>query len=138
MTYETLGSAITALRKQKGMTQQELADHMSVTDKAVSKWERDQSLPDVYTLARLADLFGVTVDTLIGKNADQPAEQPQPAQPRFSSLIFFLWALAAAESLSILILGLLGMIGIHTLSVKVGVALSAILFALFLHTKSEK
>ena len=61
----TLGRKIAQLRKEKGMTQLELAGLMGVTDKAVSKWERDLSYPDITTLPRLAEVLGVCVDELL-------------------------------------------------------------------------
>ena len=65
MEKETYGNMVAALRKKKGMTQLELAEKMGVTDKAVSKWERDLSFPDVNTIPKLAEIFNVTVDELI-------------------------------------------------------------------------
>lgn len=65
MKEQTLGQMIASLRKARGMTQLELAEKMGVTDKAVSKWERDLSCPDIYALPRLAELFGISVDELV-------------------------------------------------------------------------
>lgn len=62
---ETMGQIIAAKRKELGMTQMELAERMGVTDKAVSKWERDLSYPDVNSLPKLAEVFGMTVDQLM-------------------------------------------------------------------------
>lgn len=63
---------IGSLRREAGLTQLELAEKLNYTDKAVSKWERGESVPDVVTLKALADLFGVSVDYLL--RADHPAE----------------------------------------------------------------
>lgn len=65
---------IAQLRKQKGMTQLELAEKMGVTDKAVSKWERDLSCPDINSLPTLAETLGVSVEELmqIKKKAETP------------------------------------------------------------------
>ena len=60
------------LRRDAGMTQLELAEYLNYTDKAVSKWERGESIPDVITLKALADRFSVTVDYLL--RADHPLE----------------------------------------------------------------
>lgn len=65
MTNRTIGETICTLRKEKGMTQKELAEALHVTDKAVSKWERDLSCPDVGSLSRLADVLGVSLDELM-------------------------------------------------------------------------
>ena len=54
---KTLGMMIAELRKQHGMTQLELAEKMGVTDKAVSKWERDLSCPDINSIPRLAEIM---------------------------------------------------------------------------------
>lgn len=62
MENRTLGSFIRSLRIQNQMTQAQLAEQLSVTDKAVSKWERDLSYPDVTLFPKLADLLGVTVN----------------------------------------------------------------------------
>lgn len=56
---------IADLRRKNGMTQLELADKLKYSDKAVSKWERGESVPDVAVLKSIADLFGVTVDYLL-------------------------------------------------------------------------
>ena len=64
---DTLGRRISALRKSAGMTQDQLAEKLGITAQAVSKWENDQSCPDITILPRLADLFGVSVDTLLGR-----------------------------------------------------------------------
>lgn len=78
MEKQTLGAMIAALRKEKGMTQLELAELMGVTDKAVSKWERDLSCPDVSTLPKLAELFGVSVDELMQvKSGEKSTEKPE-------------------------------------------------------------
>jgi len=65
MEKKTLGSFLTALRKANGMTQKDLADRLNVSDKAVSRWERDENYPDLALLPVIADLFGVTTDELL-------------------------------------------------------------------------
>lgn len=60
-----LGANIAAYRKRHGLTQAGLAEKLNYSDKAVSKWERGESLPDVPTLMQLADLFDTTVDDLL-------------------------------------------------------------------------
>jgi len=65
MKKQTLGMMISSLRKEKGMTQLELAEKMGVTDKAVSKWERDLSFPDINSIPKLAEIFEISVDELM-------------------------------------------------------------------------
>ena len=60
-----LGANIVLYRKRIGLTQAGLAEKLSYSDKAVSKWERGESVPDVLTLVQLAELFGVTVNDLL-------------------------------------------------------------------------
>ena len=62
-----LGKEITKCRKKLGMTQETLAQTLGVTNQAVSKWELDQSCPDIQLLPQLADIFGITVDELFGR-----------------------------------------------------------------------
>ncbi len=65
MEKKTMGSFIAALRKANGMTQKDVAEKLAVTDKAVSRWERDEALPDITFLPVLAEMFGVTCDELL-------------------------------------------------------------------------
>ena len=69
MNSKSLGAMIAELRKEKGLTQLELANMMNVTDKAVSKWERDISCPDISSIPRLAEILGVSVDDLMRSNS---------------------------------------------------------------------
>ena len=68
MTNKTMGEMISSLRKEKGMTQKELADRLHITDKAVSKWERNASWPDTQTIPRLAEILGVSIEELMNAN----------------------------------------------------------------------
>ena len=65
MEKQTMGEIISTLRKEKGMSQKELAEKMGITDKAVSKWERNLSCPDVTTIPRLAEVLDTTVERLL-------------------------------------------------------------------------
>jgi transcriptional regulator with XRE-family HTH domain len=62
---------IAALRQSHGMTQLELAERLNYSDKAVSKWERAESLPDITVLVTISDLFGVTLDQLVRDETPQ-------------------------------------------------------------------
>ncbi len=62
----TLGKRILYYRKRMGMTQDQLAEQMGVSAQAVSKWEHDLSCPDVTSLPRLAEIFGISTDELLG------------------------------------------------------------------------
>ncbi|HPF29064.1 MAG TPA: helix-turn-helix transcriptional regulator [Lachnospiraceae bacterium] len=65
MDKEKLGSFVAALRKEQGMTQKELAEKLCLTDKAVSKWERGLSYPDISMLEPMAEVLGVSVLELL-------------------------------------------------------------------------
>lgn len=67
---ENVGSKIAELRKKHNMTQFELADKMGISFQAVSNWERGNSMPDISKLPELAELFGVTVDYLLGEHSE--------------------------------------------------------------------
>ena len=60
-----IGANIAACRKRIGLTQAGLAEKLNYSDKAISKWERGESIPDVITLMQLAEQFGVTVEELL-------------------------------------------------------------------------
>ena len=66
-----IAANISDLRRKHNMTQLDLAEKLNYTDKAISKWERGESIPDVLVLKHIADLFGVTVDYLLEE--DHPA-----------------------------------------------------------------
>ena len=69
-----IADKISDLRKKKGMTQAELAEKLNYTDKAVSKWERGESVPDIVVLKSIADLFGVSLDYLVSEYHEKEAK----------------------------------------------------------------
>lgn len=76
-----VGTNIARLRKDRGLTQAELAERINYSDKAVSKWERAESLPDVLTLISLAEHLGTDLNTLTGlpaAPAPEPIPEPEP------------------------------------------------------------
>ncbi len=82
MEKEKTGQLIAELRKEKGLTQKQLADALNVTDKAVSKWERGLSFPDISMLEPLSDLLGVTIMEILagersGGNESMSKEEVQ-------------------------------------------------------------
>ena len=77
---KTVGTLITESRKEKGLTQAQLAEKMGVTDKAVSKWERDQTCPDMYAIPKLAEVLGISVEQLVqGQTRSVAGEKAQEA-----------------------------------------------------------
>ena len=67
---------IAALRVCAKLTQAELAEKLNYSDKAVSKWERGESLPDIVVLKQIADMFGVSVDWLLSDNNEKAPQIP--------------------------------------------------------------
>ena len=83
MEPKTIGKFITTLRKANGMTQKELAEKLNVSDKTVSRWERDDGAPDLSVIPVIAEIFGVTCDELLRgerkkptERAEEPVEEP--------------------------------------------------------------
>ena len=68
---QTIGRRIMENRKRLGLTQDQLAERLGVTAQAVSKWENDQSCPDITTLPKLAEIFGTSTDELLGCSGPQ-------------------------------------------------------------------
>ena len=78
----TIGKRIGHLRRQRSMTQEDLANAMGVSPQAVSKWENDQTCPDISALPKLARLLGVSVDELLSGKEDLPAVRVLPPEER--------------------------------------------------------
>ena len=76
---ESLGQRLQRLRKRANLTQEEVATKLNITPQAISKWENDVSAPDISLLGEIADMFGVTVDELLGR---QPQTIYLPEGPR--------------------------------------------------------
>ena len=75
MEAKTIGKFITALRKANGMTQKDLAEKLNVSDKSVSRWERDEGAPDLSLIPVIAEIFDVTCDELLRGERKSPVER---------------------------------------------------------------
>ena len=77
----TTGQKIQALRKGRGLTQEQLAARLGVSRQAVSRWELDETLPDTQNLLPLKEALGVSIDTLLDstRGLEEPAPQAGPA-----------------------------------------------------------
>ena len=82
---QIIANNISSLRRDAGMTQAELAEKLNYTDKAVSKWERGESCPDITVLKDIAELFGVTLDSLVKEEgAEQAVSRREVKAPKYN------------------------------------------------------
>ena len=99
----TMGEIILNKRKELGMTQSELASKLNVTDKAVSKWERNASCPDIGTVPKLAEVLGLDVNELMGSTS--------PAKPQGEDIVaLVLKAVPLAMGVAVSVLSFIGQI----------------------------
>lgn len=98
-----IGEKIAQLRKEKNMTQSELAEKMCVTDKAVSKWERNISVPDIRTIQKLAQVFDVSTEELI-------SETSEPENKTKNFIMLILRCVAFALAVAVLVMAVIGKI----------------------------
>ena len=77
-----IGTRIAELRRQNGMSQEELADRLGISRQSVSKWESAQSVPDMNRILKMSDLFGVTTDFLLKDDMEMPERNPEPEVDR--------------------------------------------------------
>ena len=124
MQKETFGSKVASLRKEKGMTQLELAQKMGVTDKAVSKWERDLSLPDVSSLPRLAEVLDVSVEELL--QAKTARSEGETSAKIASFIDLALKAVALAMGVAVAVLAFLGQIETGSALAMLGIGLACL------------
>ena len=131
----TLAEKLLALRTEKGLSQEDLAERMGVSRQSVSKWETDQSVPDLDRIIKLADLFGVTVDELV-----REGERPQPPEPKVIYVEREKQGLTPVQTLGVVaevmgvVLVILGLFGAPVLSL-IGVALIPLGLPLILSKK---
>ena len=127
---KTLGTKIAELRKQNGMTQLELAERMGVTDKAVSKWERDLSCPDINSIPTLAEVLGVSVDELMQYKKEAKAEAELSAAAPRSKVAEILElapkAVAMAMGVAVTVLTVLDGLDVKSGMVMLGIGLACV------------
>ncbi len=136
MTKQTFGAAISALRKEKGMTQLELARQMGVTDKAVSKWERDLSFPDVASLPKLAETLGTSVDELLEVKT---TAQDKPAPSKVPALVeLVLKAVALAMGVGVTALTIMDEVEPRNALGLLGIGVACLALVQLMHTDNEQ
>ena len=128
---KTLGTMIAELRKQHGMTQLELAEKMGVTDKAVSKWERDLSCPDINSLPKLAELLGVSVEELM--QVKKEAEAPVSKVAEIMEIVPK--AVAMAMGVAVTVLTILDALDVKSAVLMLGIGLACVGISLMNHKK---
>jgi len=87
MNQEKIGNFILELRKEKNMTQQELADRIGVTDKAISKWENGRGMPDLSLMKPLCKELGITINELISGERIDKKEYQEKLEENFLNTI---------------------------------------------------
>lgn len=122
MKKQTMGMMIAEKRKEMGMTQLDLANLMGVTDKAVSKWERDLSYPDVNALPKLAEVFGMSVDELMQIKTESVQQESHSSIRDMISLVFR--AVCLAMGVAVVVLSVLDEIEMKSAIIMLGVGVA--------------
>lgn len=102
---KNVATNLVELRKKRGLTQLDVADHFNYSDKSISKWERGEALPDLITLQEIADFYGVTIDYLTHEptedNAALYAKSREKIEYRNRIIICCLWILGVLTIASV-------------------------------------
>ncbi len=136
MKKQTLGMMISSLRKEKGMTQLELAGKMGVTDKAVSKWERDLSFPDINSIPKLAEVFEVSVDELMQVKTETKENMSKNKIDEIVDTV--LKGVGVAMGIAVTVLSVLGELEANTAFVMLGIGLASISISQLKDKQEEK
>lgn len=120
METKSIGYVISEQRKAHGWTQKQLADLLGVTDKAVSKWECNKSLPDVALLAQLSEVLEIPVDELLRKGSVSTMNTSKISET--VDLIFK--AIAMAMGMAVVVLSILGVTDTSTNCLLLGIGLA--------------
>lgn len=122
MSEKSMGQIISTLRREKGMTQKELAERLNITDKAVSKWERDLSCPDTATIPQLAQILGVSLEELMNAKA---APTPGHKGPAYG-MALLLKVIPLAMGIAVTVTAILGTLDVQHGFVLLGLGLACI------------
>jgi transcriptional regulator with XRE-family HTH domain len=136
MKKQTLGMMISSLRKEKGMTQLELAEKMGVTDKAVSKWERDLSFPDISSIPKLAEIFEISVDELMQVKTETKENMSRNKVDEIVDII--LKGIGVAMGVAVTVLSILGELDTNSAYTMLGIGLTSVSVYLIKDKKEEK
>ncbi|WP_297238712.1 helix-turn-helix transcriptional regulator [uncultured Faecalicoccus sp.] len=136
MKNQSFGQMISSLRKEKGMTQLELAEKMGVTDKAVSKWERDLSFPDVNSIPKIAEIFEISIDELMQtKNStDKKTDNTEISE----ILDIALKGIALAMGIAVVVLSFLNQIEIKNAMSLLGIGLVCLALSQFSNKNKDQ
>ena len=122
MSNKTMGTIISERRHELGLTQKELADQLNITDKAVSKWERDVAIPDTGTIPRLAEILEISVEELMGaKSVQVPGHR---GAGYLMDLIFK--AIPLAMGVAVTVTALLGELDLKSGFIMLGIGMACI------------
>ena len=122
MAYKSMVEIISTLRREKGMTQKDIADKLGITDKAVSKWERDIAFPDTATIPKLAEILEINVEELM-----QAKAVPINGHKGAGYLLnIILKAVPIAMGVAVLITSLLGELDIKSGFTMLGIGLACV------------
>ncbi len=122
MANKSMGEIISTLRREKNMTQRELADMLNITDKAVSKWERDIACPDTQTIPKLAEILGVSVEELM--NAKSVPASGHKGAGYLVNII--LKAVPVAMGVAVIVTSLLGELDTKSGFIMLGIGIACI------------
>ena len=136
MKKQTLGMMISSLRKEKGMTQLQLAEKMGVTDKAVSKWERDLSFPDINSIPKLAEVFEISVDELMQVKTETKENMSKNKIDEIVDTV--LNGVGVAMGIAVTVLSVLGELEANTAFVMLGIGLASISISQLKDKQEEK
>lgn len=134
MKKKTLGMMIAELRKENGMTQNDLAEKMGVTDKAVSKWERDLSCPDINTIPKLAEIFDISIDELMQIKDEGKSEAKKDITPMVKLIMK---AVALAMGVAVTVLSVINELDVKSGLGMLGVGLACIATVLLMDKNEE-
>lgn len=115
MEKKTIGTFLAALRKASGMTQKQLAEKLNVSDKAVSRWERDECAPDLTLIPVLAEIYGVTADEILrGQRRDPEAPERDTDKAKATKqrhrLLSATWLRFKVQSIIAIAISIIGLI----------------------------
>ncbi|MBR7081250.1 MAG: helix-turn-helix transcriptional regulator [Oscillospiraceae bacterium] len=122
MKRESMGAVIAEKRKELGITQLELAGRMGVTDKAVSKWERDLSYPDINSLPKLAEILGMSVDELMLIKSNSAQQECRTPISEILHTVFS--AVCLAMGVAVVVLSIMKKLDPQTAIIMLGIGLA--------------